>query len=165
MPTTTVPAYEALARDIQAQGVDTFFGLMSDDTALFCTALDGCGVRLRAARHENNAISMAEGYAASTGRLGIAVIGRGPATANALHGAVHALRSKSPVLLIFGEGSLTLGASNGPGPDTKFLNAAAVLEAAGIRTFTATDPRSARHTLALAMAAARHGAVALLLPM
>ena len=80
---STLPAYEALAHDIKRLGVDAVFGLMSDDTALFVTTLDSMGVRFHGARHENNAVAMAEGYAAATGRLGIAIIGRGPATANA----------------------------------------------------------------------------------
>ncbi len=59
--TRAVPTYEALAADIKAQGIDTVFGLMSDDTALFVTTLDAMGVRFYGARHENNAVAMAEG--------------------------------------------------------------------------------------------------------
>ena len=165
MQTATVPAYEALAHDIKGLGTETVFGLMSDDTALLVTTLDAMGVRFVAARHENNAIAMAEGYAAATGRLGIAILGRGPASANAMHGAVYAQRSGSRVLLVFGDASLAAGAANGVGPDTKAFNTAGVLQAAGIRTFVPTDSRTARQTLASAVAATRSGAVALLLPM
>jgi hypothetical protein len=70
------PLYQVLAEDITAMGVEAVFGLMSDDTALFATALDTAGVRFYGARHENNAIAMADGYAYATGKLGIAVIGR-----------------------------------------------------------------------------------------
>jgi len=52
------PVYELLARDLKAAGVDHAFGLMSDDTALFVTSLDACGVVFHAARHENLAIAM-----------------------------------------------------------------------------------------------------------
>ena len=34
-----IQAHQAIAEDIKALGVDTVFGLMSDDTAVFCTAL------------------------------------------------------------------------------------------------------------------------------
>ena len=81
-----VPVFQVLAQDLQNLGVEAVFGLMSDDTALFATALDSLGVRFYGARHENNAIAMADGYAYATGRLGVAVIGRGPALANGLHG-------------------------------------------------------------------------------
>ena len=73
-----LPAYEVLAMDVQSLGVDAVFGLVSDDTVMFATALDMIGVRFHGARHENSAIAMAEGYAAASGRLGIAVVGRGP---------------------------------------------------------------------------------------
>ena len=73
------PVYQVLAEDIKAIGVEAVFGLMSDDTALFATALDTAGVRFYGARHENTAIAMADGYAYAAGRLGVAVVGRGPA--------------------------------------------------------------------------------------
>ena len=98
------PVYELLAHDIKAMGVEAVFGLMSDDTALFATSLDTAGVRFFGARHENAAIAMADGYAYATGRLGVAVIGRGPALANGLHSAVYASRTGCPVLIIYGEG-------------------------------------------------------------
>ncbi len=77
---------------------------MSDDTALFIATLDAQGVRFVGARHESVAAAMAEGYAAATGMLGIAVLGRGPATANSLHGATYACRTGSRVLLVYGHG-------------------------------------------------------------
>src|SRR5204862_1235662 len=93
MTTVRTPTYQVLVEDIRALGVEQVFGLMSDDTAVFATALDSSGVRFYGARHENNAIAMAEGYAYASGGLGVAVIGRGPATANGLHGATYASRT------------------------------------------------------------------------
>ena len=54
------PLYQVLAEDIVAMGVETAFGLISDDTALLATALDTSGARFYGARHENCAIAMAE---------------------------------------------------------------------------------------------------------
>ena len=93
MPATTTPTYQVLVDDLKALGVEQVFGLMSDDTAVFATALDSAGIRFYGARHENNAVAMAEGYSYATGRLGVAVIGRGPATANGLHAATYASRA------------------------------------------------------------------------
>ncbi len=160
----TVPAYEALAHDIKGHGTQTVFGLMSDDTALLIATLDAIGVRFVGARHENNAIAMAEGYAAATGRVGIVVIGRGPATANGMHGTGYAQRSGSRVLLVFGVGSPAAGPANALGPDRKAFNTPGVLEATGLRIFMPTSSDCARQELANAMAAAARGAVALLLP-
>jgi thiamine pyrophosphate-dependent acetolactate synthase large subunit-like protein len=164
MSASTVSVYEAIAADIKDLGVECVFGLMSDETAQFITMIDAVGVKFYAARHENNAISMAEGYAASTGRLAIAVLGRGPATANALHGATYALRTGSPVLLIFGDAAAGGPAPNGLGPDPKAFNNLAVLQGAGFRTFPANDAATARRMFVQAAAAAHSGAVALLLP-
>ena len=159
------PTYQLLVDDLKALGVQQVFGLMSDDTAVFATALDSSGIRFYGARHENNAIAMAEGFSYATGGLGIAVIGRGPATANGLHAATYASRAGSNVLIISGDAAVSAGAANGIGPDYKALNAAAVLGAAGIRTFVATSPETARGTLADAVSAAlQGGAAALLLP-
>ena len=158
------PVYQVLAEDIRALGIEAAFGLMSDDTALLATALDGTGVRFHGARHENTAITMAEGYAYAAGRIGVAVVGRGPALANGLHGAVYASRTGSPVLLIYGEAA-TGTRPNGLGPDYKAIDGVGVLRSAGLRTFCATSPQSARMALADALAAAATGAaVSLHLP-
>ena len=45
MSQSLVPAYELLASDIHALGIECVFGLMSDDTAQFITTLDAMGVR------------------------------------------------------------------------------------------------------------------------
>ena len=161
-----IPVYEALARDIKSRGIEAVFGLMSDDTALLVTTLDAIGVRFYAARHENNAIAMAEGYSASTDKLGVAIIGRGPATANGLHGAAYAQRTGSKVLLIFGASSLNPLAMGGGDADTKDFNVMGVFAATGLKTFVASDPANSRLALASAMGATCHGGcVALLLPM
>jgi thiamine pyrophosphate-dependent acetolactate synthase large subunit-like protein len=156
--------YQVLAEDIRAMGIEAAFGLMSDDTALLATALDTAGVRFYGARHENTAITMAEAYAYAAGRIGVAVVGRGPALANGLHAAVYASRTGSPVLLIYGEAA-TSGTPNGLGPDYKAVDGVGVLRSAGLRTFTAASPQSARMALADAVANAAAGAaVSLHLP-
>ena len=156
---TRVPAYQALAHDIKSRGHTRVFGLMSDDTALFVTTLDSIGVRFYGARHENTAIAMAEGYAAATGELGIAIIGRGPATANALHASMYAHRTGSRVLLIFGASSL----EHAGGPDAKAFNASGVFQAAGLKTFVAANAEGARRMLENAVDATSSGGCATLL--
>jgi acetolactate synthase I/II/III large subunit len=157
------PLYELLAMDVKRLGVTCVFGLMSDDTVEFAVTLDAIGVPFIGARHENNAITMAEGYAAATGGLAIAVIGRGPATANGLHAAVYALRTGSKVLIIYGEAAVGSGAGNGVGPDYKAFDAAGVLAAAGLPVFRPASAQAARVTLRDAVAAAQCGTTAALL--
>jgi acetolactate synthase I/II/III large subunit len=158
-----VLVHRVLAEDLKSLGIDTVFGLMSDDTAVFATSLDAVGIRFCGARHENQAVAMAEGYAAATGGLGIAVIGRGPATANGLHAAVYASRTGSQVLIISGDAPVPGSSPNGLGPDYKAFNAAAVLSAAGLCTFTATSAAAARSALGDAATVAQRGTAAVLL--
>jgi Thiamine pyrophosphate enzyme, N-terminal TPP binding domain len=142
----TSPLYQVLAEDIAAMGVEAVFGLISDDTALLATALDTSGARFYGARHENCAIAMADGYAYAAGRLGVAVIGRGPALANGLHGAIYASRTGSPVLLIYGEAA-TVSQPNGLGPDYKAIDGPGVLRAADCaRSRPAVHRRRARYS-------------------
>src|SRR4029078_6042853 len=101
--------YQVLVEDIRTIGVEQVFGLMSDDTAVFATALDSAGIRFYGARHENNAIAMAEASAYASGGLGVPVIGRGPATANGLHAATYASRTGSRVLIIYCGGAVCAG--------------------------------------------------------
>ena len=161
---TARPVYELLAHDIKSAGVEAVFGLMSDDTALLVSTIDSLGVSFHGARHESVAVAMAEGYASASGRIGIAIVGRGPATANALNGALFAERSGARVLLIMGATPVARPSINSLGPDGKRFDADAVLKAAGLRTFTVTHASAARATLAAAMAAAQEGLAVLLLP-
>lgn len=159
-----IPVYEALAHDLRGLEAPVF-GLMSDDTMQLVSTLDAMGVPFHAARHENNAIAMADGWASATGELGLAIVGRGPATANGLHGAVNASRTGSKLLLMFGDAPCGAPRGDEPGPDGKALDAEAVLRAAGLPTFVARSAESARDTLRQAVEHARLGrAVALLLP-
>lgn len=158
------PVYELLAQDLKAAGVAHAFGLMSDDTALFVTSLDACGIVFHAARHENLAIAMAEGYAAATGCTGVAVIGRGPAMANSLHGATYAWKTASPVLLVYGATPMGSPAAGFKAVDVKAFNATGVLDAIGIPWLRCEDPLAARDTLQRAMHQAQQGCTVLLLP-
>ncbi len=155
--TRTIPVYQALAEDLRAMGVEQCFGLMSDDTIGLCVALDALGVQLHAIRHESNAVLAAEGYAAATGKLGVAVIGRGPAAANGMHGIVAVSKVGTPVLVIMGEDDPRPG-PNAVGPDYKGYSAPAVMAAAGLQAFKAPNAEAARATLAAAAAAALRGA-------
>jgi thiamine pyrophosphate-dependent acetolactate synthase large subunit-like protein len=164
MSSENIPVYEALARDIHEAGIECVFGLMSDDTAQFVTSLDAYGVRFYGARHENNAACMAEGYAAASGKLGIVILGRGPATANGMHGMGYAKRAGTPVLMIIGADPTGLRPANGAGPDRKSFNAEDALKATGVPVMVADNPLTARNDLAKAMTEALNGGLALLLP-
>jgi thiamine pyrophosphate-dependent acetolactate synthase large subunit-like protein len=159
----TVPVYQVLAEDLKALGVDTVFGLMSDCICQLFSTLDAMGVRMVGARHETNAVMMAMGYAAATGKIGVALVGRGPAMANAMHGTISVAKSGMPVLIISGDAPLGRGVVNGLGPDLKAYPAATVVRACGIPTFQPSSADAARQSLADAVAEASLGKTSVLL--
>jgi acetolactate synthase-1/2/3 large subunit len=158
-----LPVYQILAQDIKDLGVDTVFGLMSDDICQLFATLDAMEVRVIGMRHETQAVMAAAGYAAATGKLGVALIGRGPAMANAVHGTISAAKSGMSVLVISGDAPLARGVMNGLGPDLKSFPAATVMRACGIATFVPASTGAARQALADAVAQASLGETAVLL--
>ena len=89
---------------LQAAGVDTVFGIVSVHNVPFYDAMQRRGgIRPIAVRHEQHAVSMADGYARATGRLGVAVTSTGPGAANSMGGMIEAYWSSSPVLQITGQ--------------------------------------------------------------
>ena len=64
---------EMLALAFEAEGVDTLFTLMGDANMYWSTAMaERPGMRVIHARHESCAVSMADGYARATGKVGVA---------------------------------------------------------------------------------------------
>jgi acetolactate synthase-1/2/3 large subunit len=98
----TRPVHQAITDGLAANGVTAAFGLMGEDTANLITDLERVGIEYYAARHENVAVNMADGYAAMTG-LGVAILSRGPGITNAATALATAARRRSPVLVISGE--------------------------------------------------------------
>jgi len=87
-----------------AAGVDTIFGYPGGAVLPLYDALvdrtDICHVLVR---HEQAAVHMAEGYARSTGRVGVVLVTSGPGLTNTITGLVDALMDSVPILLIAGQ--------------------------------------------------------------
>lgn len=152
------PLYQIIAEAIRDAGVKMVFGLGSDDIIGLIVALENCGVSFCTTRHENNAVFAAEGYAAATRQLGVALIGRGPAFANAMHGIITASRSGSAVLIISGNDAHQVPGGDRYGPDYKHLDAAGMMAAAGIESFLPSSAPAAFYAFHDAMAKAKAGA-------
>ena len=96
-------SYEALAAALAAEGVDTVFGLLGNGVLDLGRELaDKHNIRFIAARHEEVAVGMADGYARATGRIGVAIICFGPGLANAAAALLAARMQGSRVLAIVG---------------------------------------------------------------
>ncbi|MDN3294088.1 thiamine pyrophosphate-binding protein [Streptomyces ficellus] len=93
--------WDLVAEFLARQGVDTVFGLPGDDV-LVVSAFERAGIRLVWCRDQRLAVHMASGYAVTSGRTGVCVVGKGPAVANAVGGLLEAATGCSPVLLLAG---------------------------------------------------------------
>ena len=85
-------------------GIDTVFGYPGGAVLPIYDALHG-EPRLRhiLVRHEQAAVHAAEGYARSTGRLGVVFVTSGPGMTNTVTGLLDALCDSVPVLCIAGQ--------------------------------------------------------------
>src|SRR3954462_12568164 len=59
-------------------------------------------------RHEQGAVHMAEGYARSSGRVGVALVTSGPGATNAVTGIANAYMDSTPIVVITGQVPLPL---------------------------------------------------------
>jgi len=87
-----------------ACGVDTVFGYPGGAVLPLYDALAQDG-RLRhvLVRHEQAAVHAAQGYARSTGRLGVVFVTSGPGIANTTSGLLDALSDSIPILCVSGQ--------------------------------------------------------------
>ncbi len=85
------------------EGVSDIFALSGNQIMpLFDASLDA-GIRLYHTRHEAAAVYMAEGYAQSSGGLGVALVTAGAGLANAVGPLLTARASDTPLLLLSGD--------------------------------------------------------------
>lgn len=96
--------YEALARAFIDEGVDTLFSLMGDGNMYWMSSLlPGGAINNVHVRHENAAVAMADGYARSSGRVGVATVTCGPGLTQAGTALVGAVRYRTPMVLFVGD--------------------------------------------------------------
>src|SRR3982751_5745962 len=95
---------ECLARE----GVDCIFGYPGGVTLPLYDAMYEHPIRHVLVRHEQNACFAAEGYARSTGRVGVCCATSGPGATNLVTGLVDALMDSIPVVALTGQVSSKL---------------------------------------------------------
>src|SRR5947209_1427938 len=95
---------ECLARE----GVDCIFGYPGGVTLPLYDAMYDNPIRHVLVRHEQNACFAAEGYARSTGKVGVCCATSGPGATNLVTGLVDALMDSIPVVAITGQVSTKL---------------------------------------------------------
>lgn len=85
-------------------GVDTIFGYPGGAVLPFYDAIYNFkDIRHILGRHEQGCLHEAEGYAKSTGKLGVAVVTSGPGATNAITGIADAMSDSVPLLVFTGQ--------------------------------------------------------------
>ncbi|MBI1392836.1 MAG: acetolactate synthase 3 large subunit [Alphaproteobacteria bacterium] len=95
---------ELLLDALEEQGVEVIFGYPGGAVLPIYDALHRrTSIRHILVRHEQGALHMAEGYARSTGKPGVALVTSGPGATNAVTGLADALLDSIPVVCISGQ--------------------------------------------------------------
>lgn len=94
---------EIVLRCLRAEGVDLVFGYPGGAIMPLYDALEGSGVTHILTRHEQGAVFAAEGYARSTGKVGVAVATSGPGATNLVTGIADAKMDSVPLVCITGQ--------------------------------------------------------------
>jgi acetolactate synthase-1/2/3 large subunit len=95
---------DAILRSLEAEGVDTMFGIPGGAILPTYDAIArGTTVRHVLARHEQGAGHMAEGYARASGRVGVAMATSGPGATNLVTPIADAWMDSTPLVCITGQ--------------------------------------------------------------
>jgi len=156
----------AIADVLADEGIPAVFGVPASETMQIVVAAAARGIATYHARHEQAALGMADGYARVSGRVGVAVVGRGPGFTNGLNAMITAAKARSPVLVVAGELPTTVAgdpqASARHVLAMKNVDQAGIAAALGISHMGVCSARTARADVAAALAAAAKGATVLL---
>lgn len=93
----------AVGHALAGLGARRCFGVVGSGNFHVTNALAEAGVEFVAARHECNAVTMADAYARMTGELTLVSVHPGPGLSNAVTGIVEAAKSRTPLLVLAGD--------------------------------------------------------------
>ena len=98
-----VTGAKALVKALEAQGVEVIFGYPGGANLPIYDELAHSPIRHVLARHEQGAAHMADGYARSTGKVGVCLATSGPGATNLVTGLANAFMDSSALVAITGQ--------------------------------------------------------------
>ncbi len=102
--TKMMPGAEVILKVMEAEGVEVIFGYPGGAVLPIYDALfKNNSIRHILVRHEQAAVHAAEGYARSTGRVGVVLVTSGPGATNAVTGLTDALMDSVPIICLTGQ--------------------------------------------------------------
>jgi acetolactate synthase-1/2/3 large subunit len=146
-------AVDAIVECLKAEGVDTVFGMPGGANLPTYDALYDGGIRHILCRHEQGAGHAAEGYAKSSGRVGVALATSGPGATNLTTAIADAVMDSVPCVFLTGQVRTDLLGTDGfQEADTTGITMPIVKHSMMIR-----DPRDIPGTIHEAFHIARSG--------
>ncbi len=94
---------EKIIQCLEREGVEYVFGLSGGAAMPIFDALVDSKIKLILTRHEQGATHMADGYARSSGKVGVVLVTSGPGATNTVTGLLTALMDSAPMVVISGQ--------------------------------------------------------------
>ncbi len=94
-----------VVESLKREGVDTIFGYPGGAILHVYDELHQCegAIKHVLVRHEQGAVHAAEGYAQSTGKVGVCLVTSGPGATNVVTGLANALMDSTPIVVLSGQ--------------------------------------------------------------
>jgi thiamine pyrophosphate-dependent acetolactate synthase large subunit-like protein len=101
--------HEAVAHALCDQGIEVVFGVLGDGNLYMIDSFQrSAGGRFYAMCHEAGGVLAANGYARTSGKLGVATVTHGPALTNIVTALVESVRDRTPLLIVAGDTDATV---------------------------------------------------------
>jgi len=94
---------QILLKVIQEEGVDTIFGFPGGMVIDIYDELENSSIQHVLVRHEQGAVHAADGYARSSGKVGVCLVTSGPGATNTVTGIASAYMDSIPLVVITGQ--------------------------------------------------------------
>src|SRR5438552_3943695 len=94
---------EKVIQCLEREGVEIVFGMSGGAAMPIFDALVDSKIKLVLVRHEQGATHMADGWARSTGKPGVALVTSGPGATNTVTGLLTALMDSVPMIVLTGQ--------------------------------------------------------------
>jgi acetolactate synthase-1/2/3 large subunit len=108
MSTSLMSGAQVVLECLQREKVEVIFGYPGGVTLPLYDAMYDCPIKHVLVRHEQNAAFAAQGYARSTGKVGVCCATSGPGATNLVTGLVDAMMDSIPIVAITGQVSSKL---------------------------------------------------------
>lgn len=152
---------EALVVEMARRGVTCTFSTPSAEVMVVIAQSDIHGMTAYRTRHEHAAVGMADGYARASGKVGVAILGKGPGLTNGINALLTSAKSPTGIVVIAGERFSSAAADprtkGGRHPSRKNVDQAGFLAALGVVTITLDSAESAVADLGAAFDLAANG--------